>query len=370
MGKRVGLYTALLIFSFFSLSLSSCQEENPGEELGFNKNAFLLHQADEIILPAFQQLHTSANELFRALDSFCQAPDSVRLMHAREIWWNTYRYYLGVSAFNFGPAAAEGLQKDLSEEIAIFPIDAVAIEQKIESRNFALNDFKRDSRGLLTIEYLLFHNSVNQTIEDFNSSNRRDYTLQVSTQVKERIFAVLQRWNSSYRQAFISNNGSGAGSSVSLLYNAFVQSFEATKNFRLGVPLGLRAGQNGAEPQRVECLYSGKGAEALQIQLKTLYGIYEGQSLLSDHNSLGFKAYLLSVYGGPQLVNETEASYENIVNQLNELNRNSGLDVQIQTDPLALKALHTSLQKHTRFFKSDMSSLLGIAITYVSGDGD
>jgi uncharacterized protein len=33
-------------------------------------------------------------------------------------------------------------------------------------------------------------------------------------------------------------------------------------------------------------------------------------------------------------------------------------------------ALHTELQKHTRFFKSDMSSLLGIAITFSSGDGD
>ena len=32
--------------------------------------------------------------------------------------------------------------------------------------------------------------------------------------------------------------------------------------------------------------------------------------------------------------------------------------------------VHTELQKSTRFYKSDMSSLLGIAITYSSGDGD
>lgn len=370
MGTRFGLFTAVLIFSFISLCFTSCKEDHPGEDLGFNKNAFLVHQADEIIIPSMQQLHTSANALFHALDAFCQSPDSNRLLHAREKWWNTYRDYLAVSAFNFGPAAAVGLQKDLSEEIAIFPIDAMAIEEKVESGNFGFSDFKRDSRGLLSIEYLLFNNSVNQTIIDFYSSNRRDYTLQLSTHLKQRVFDVLQSWNSSYRQAFISNNGSGAGSSVSLLYNAFVQSFEATKNFRLGVPLGLRAGQNTAEPERVECLYSGKGADALEIQLKALYRMYEGQSLLSDHNSLGFKAYLMSVYGGPALVEETEASYESIMNQLEELGKNSGLDVQIQKNPKPLEELHNALQKHTRFFKSDMSSLLGIAITYVSGDGD
>jgi hypothetical protein len=42
----------------------------------------------------------------------------------------------------------------------------------------------------------------------------------------------------------------------------------------------------------------------------------------------------------------------------------------VQSAPTAATNFHTELQKHTRFFKSDMSSLLGLAITFSSGDGD
>jgi len=41
----------------------------------------------------------------------------------------------------------------------------------------------------------------------------------------------------------------------------------------------------------------------------------------------------------------------------------------LQND-LNIEALYHELQIHTRYFKSDMSSLLGITITYSSGDGD
>mgnify|MGYP007059449494 CR=1 FL=1 len=42
----------------------------------------------------------------------------------------------------------------------------------------------------------------------------------------------------------------------------------------------------------------------------------------------------------------------------------------ITTDAGRLENLHTEMQKLTRFFKSELSSLLGISITYSSGDGD
>jgi hypothetical protein len=35
-----------------------------------------------------------------------------------------------------------------------------------------------------------------------------------------------------------------------------------------------------------------------------------------------------------------------------------------------LEQIFLEMTKHTRFIKSEMSSLLGISITYASGDGD
>ena len=84
----------------------------------------------------------------------------------------------------------------------------------------------------------------------------------------------------------------------------------------------------------------------------------------------GLKAYLQTAEGGPALVTATEAQLRDVNAALAALPATPALAEQIGTAPGALETLHTELQQQTRYFKSDMSSLLGIAITYSSGDGD
>ena len=77
----------------------------------------------------------------------------------------------------------------------------------------------------------------------------------------------------------------------------------------------------------------------------------------------------MTVTGGEQLINDTKASLEDIWNAYNALPESSFAD-NIVNDINSVEALYQDFTTHTRFFKSDMSSLLGISITFNSGDGD
>lgn len=358
---------ALLLILVFGLG--ACKEDPPVDDT-FNRNAFLEHMADELILPGFRSLNQEMEQLEARLESFVNNPDSGQLALARQHWWQTYQAWLKVNSFNVGPAAESGLRKSLAEEIGTFPVNSAGIESRIASGDTSTQNFLRDTRGFLSIEYLLFHESPAMVVEGFKASNRKNYLLSVSRHCRNRIAQVRNEWESDYRSEFLSSNGSDAGSSVSQLYNAFVMSFENIKNFKLGIPLGLRPGQVTTEPDKSECVYSGKGIEAMILHLRSIIAIYEGNPHSGNVSPNGFKHYLQQVYGGSELVDKTIPSYTQILAQMEGLDKNTPLDQHIRNNPQPLIEIHNALQQHTRFFKSDMSSLLGIAITYSSGDGD
>ena len=59
-----------------------------------------------------------------------------------------------------------------------------------------------------------------------------------------------------------------------------------------------------------------------------------------------------------------------IKEKFNAIPRTNSLAYLMDNEPETVEEFRLELQKHTRFFKSDMSSVLGIAITFSSGDGD
>ena len=85
---------------------------------------------------------------------------------------------------------------------------------------------------------------------------------------------------------------------------------------------------------------------------------------------IGFKEYLESVEGGNDLIASTETQMTAVRAALGAVPESPSLSDQIAGDKTKVEALYTELSKMTRFFKSDMSSVLGIAITFSSGDGD
>ena len=148
-----------------------------------------------------------------------------------------------------------------------------------------------------------------------------------------------------------------------------VRSFELLKNYALGLPLGKIAGQTGPEPTKVEGYYSGSSIRLARQHHAAIMRTWKGLAL-DGPEIRGFRSYLATIPGGGDLITVTLAQDAAIEAAFGTLQDSEVMSDLIVADPARLETLHTECQKMTRFLKSDLSSLLGIAITYSSGDGD
>jgi predicted lipoprotein len=328
--------------------------------------------ADGFIIPAYNQLLKETQTLDSKAEAFNQSSNQENLTALQTAWISAYSTWQKANSFNFGPAGEEGTRKTLLEEIALFPVSESKINSILESNSFNINDFNRDARGFLAIEYLIFDakDDNEKILNTFKTDSRKTYLKALTNHIQERVKFVADAWNGNYKSQFLNANGTESGSSTSTFYNEFVKSFEALKNFKVGLPLGKRPGQTNVMPELVEARYSGKSLEFLKLHIQNLDQIWKGKPYNSDVDGVGFKEYLESVEGGRELIILSESQMMNVTKAVNEIPTTARFSELLTAEPFKIETLHTELQKQTRFFKSDMSSVLGIAITYSSGDGD
>jgi len=368
---RIKTFTLLSAGSLFlGLLLSGCSSDNSSEP-DFDRQELLENYASRLIQPAFQDMETQATQLENRVKQFTENPTFETLSEARNGWSDAYTQWQRANAYNFGPAGESGVRKTLIEEIGTWPVAEDKVEAAILAEDHSLAGFDRDARGFLAMEYLLFGKSSSdaEVVDQFiQSESRRDHLEALSSDLLTRIAQVASEWPS-YEQDFITNDGTDVGSSVSQLYNEWVKSFESVKNFKVGLPAGKRPGQTQPEPQLVEAYYSGSSLSRIKTHLQAIEDIYYGGSP-GNRSNASLKTYLENVVGGAELVADTEAQWAKVMTALEAVPTDQTLQELIAAEDPRVDALHTELQKHTRFFKSDMSSLLGIAITFSSGDGD
>jgi predicted lipoprotein len=336
----------------------------------FDRKALLSFYANSFIKPGYSELTSYLQDLKIAVENVKSQTDTSVITNARFKWIETYKSWMHVNAFNFGPAGEQGITMPLIQEIGTFPVSELKIETAISNASWNLNDFNRDARGFLTMEYLLFKPyRADSAIVALNDTIRLKYLTDVISNTLSRVQTVSDTWNNTYYDNFISNNGTDAGSSISMFYNEFVKSFETIKNLKLELPLGLRPGQIQADPSLAEARYSGTSMQMMREHYATLVLIWKGISI-NGTKGVGFRDYLESVTGGEALIESTQIQITATENALQSIPDAPPLIVLIQNNDPRLTALHTEIQKMTRYFKSDLSSLIGIAITYSSSDGD
>ncbi|MBK8191955.1 MAG: imelysin family protein [Lewinellaceae bacterium] len=355
------------------LLFHACSSDNGnGPSDSFDRQAMLRNYADNLIKPAYADLLGNTGSLRASVAAFNASPSTLELGALQTAWAAAYSSWQYANAYNFGPAGEEGLRKGLIEEIGTFPASKSKIEDAILSGQWNLQDFNRDARGFPAMEYLIFgenQNAAEVAGAYVTDANRRNYLAALADDLVDRVTEVSSAWNGPYYDAFIQNDGTDVGSSTSALYNEFVRSYEAIKNFKLGLPLGKRPGQTQTEPQLVEAYYSDASIPSLRIHFSAIEDIWYGRAK-NGQDGIGFREYLESVEGGTALIASTETQLAAVKAALAAVPNQPGMSEQIAGDKTALENLYTELQKMTRFFKSDMSSLLGIAITFSSSDGD
>lgn len=362
---KLGTFLSIVIF------LSACkgtEDIEPKDQETFNKRNMLESFADRIIIPNLAALKTSVTKLKNSTDVFIQSPTEENLDLLRMHWDSSYVDFLHCNAFNFGPGLVP-ITGMFAENIGVWPVNTARVEQRIQQKNYSIQDFERDTRGFQAVEYLLFSEDALVKFQDtLTGSDRKAYLQALIQHISGWVISMNNGWVT-YRTEFIENDGNDAGSSISMLYNSYLESFESLKNFKIGIPAGVRAGQTQAEPTKTESYYSGYSTRHLKEHFDAIYYMWKGNSR-NRIAGIGFDDWLNSLQDGKTLLSETTLRFEELKTLNQSFNDSVSVSNYVGSDLVKVQNMYTEYQKITRYLKSDLSSLIGIAITYSSGDGD
>ncbi len=344
-----------LLLSFNCACTSSNLEVEKPQPL--DQKDMLRHYADDLIIPAFKDLQTNVDALQKAAETLVTQPTLANLSALQTTWTKTHLAFQAANAYNFGPAGESGSRMRLVQEIGTFPISVLKIETNIAKGLPVPNDPNYDARGLLAIEYLIFDDQGDhqRILDGLITASRQVYLRKQIANLKAHVDDVVTGW-ATYRDTFINDEGTAAGSSISNLYNEFLRSYEALEKSKVSQPLATPT-----PPSSVEAYYSGQSLDFIRAHFAALENIWRGRDAKAD--GLGFDDYLKTVAGGPALVTNIEAQLTAIRQALTDLGGASSLTKQMQANSTKVQKLQTELQKGSRLFKEDMSSLLGLTVT-------
>lgn len=352
--------------------LFACGDDEAPESKSdnFDRKKMLVNWADNIIIPSYNAYETSLKELQSAKNNFVDNPDNNNLYLLRDKWADAYIAWQKVSLFEIGKAE----QIALRDYTNIYPASRDKIDLAIESGeyNFELPS-SRDMQGFPALDYLLYGtgNSDSEISQKLAQSN---YSLFLSDLV-ERLISfsqpVFDDWNNAYRDQFVENGGSDAGSSVNKMVNDYMFYYEKVlRAGKIGIPAGVFS--NSSRSDLVEGYYSRNLSKTLCLaSLNAVIDFFNGKHFNSDQKGESMSSYLDFLNS----VSETESLSLVISNQF-DLSKekieilNDDFVTQVETDNTAMLEAYDELQANVILMKVDMFQAMNIRVDYVDADGD
>ncbi len=355
----------LFLFTLLGLLFNVSCNQPPA----FERSSFLENYAHNIVLPSIENVVQMAHNLQKATTNLGKKRDAESLKLAQSAWDQAYSAWLKMKLLNFGPGGPEGRRRTILEEVGLWPVDVEGIEEKIQTGDFQLNDAKRNTRGLLAAEYLLFEETPAGILQSPEIDKRLDYLNLIIEKLVLQLDELQKAWQNDYLSKFLQNDGTEVKSSTTLMFNEMVRCFEALRDVQLGIPMGLIAGQSGPQPELAEARFSKNSLKYLLAGYENLISFWEGKKH-TEEDGIGWEEYLLSVEGGPALVENIRARLVKIDDIIDRIPQDQNFELLAVNDDPALTEFYHELKELTPYFKGASSSLLSLAITFSSGDGD
>ena len=363
-----------LIAGVFVL-LFSCSKNSsspPNEDPGFDKTAMLTNYADNIIIPAYLKLQEDVDALVVAVDAFADAPSLATLDEVKAVYRKVYHTYENIEVFNFGPAGAVqldyyvnfsgGLNYSFTDdgELTGYTVDSVSIENNITSGIYDLTVYARNnfySQGFPALGYLLFGPNAIAKFEN-NTANRVKYLKDVVQRIKTLTDKIVTDWNT-YRSTFIGNTKSDVGSPIGNIVNMLAFQMDMMKGPRIGWPFGKQS--NGIVfPSKSEAYFAGIGSALAGENIKSLKNTFVG-------GSKGISAYLVSL-DKETLNNDVLAQFDITIGKIDAIP--DPLSASFTDEAAKVEEAYKEIQKLLTLLKTDVSSALGVQISFMDNDGD
>ncbi|MDF2436322.1 MAG: hypothetical protein K0Q95_698 [Bacteroidota bacterium] len=376
MKKKISICLSLVCLSLF---FSRCDKKKPEEEASpessFDKSGMLANIGDNLIIPAYADFNTSADSFQLSANAFISNPSHGSLDVLQSAFTKCYKKYQWISTYEFGPAETEFIRNSMN----VFPCDTIEINSKIAAANYDLSTIADiDVKGFPAVDYLLFGHHLNDTAivslfsTDANASNRKTYLSTIISEIKNKAGIIYAGWQpngGNYISVFKNSTGSDVGSSIGLLVNQLCYDLELLKNARIAIPLGKRS-LGVPLPEKSEAFYSGISVSLASEHLNSLENVYLGRSK-QNVDGLGFDNYLNHIdarYFSGTLDAAIKSKFSAAKSKLSLIT--GRLSDAVISNPATVDAAYMELQQLVVLLKVDMTSALGVSITYVDNDGD
>jgi hypothetical protein len=301
--------------------------------------------------------------------AFSQEVSQENLQALRTAWYETLKSWQYVGMFDFGPAFNNGLLTAVNQ----YPIDTVKVNNNMASGNYNLESSQNtDATGLQALDFLLYGkaNSDAGVLAYFETHPEAlIYITDITGVMEERIAAATGAWQGDYRNNFIGAGGTDIGSAMGQLINAAIRYYERNlRDAKIGIPAGARTTSGEPLPDKVECLYSGiYSREMLTRNVEAWQNMFNGISG-QGANGPGIDDYLnylgTEFEPGIPLHAEINTRFELVLEQT------ANLAEAVVTEQNQALGVFEEMQRVVVLLKVDMTSALGVQITYADNDGD
>lgn len=366
-------FKVFLLFSFL-LTLAGCSFPT-GRATSFDRRAMLRDMTTNAILPLHEQFAAEAARLQEAAQAFRATPSAEALDTLQARWRSTAEAWNRVELFEIGPVR----EARLHNEIEKWPPNEEFIEEFIAGEALLDEAFVAGSgstsKGLPAIEYLLFdaeggNARILASLTDGAAGARRvAYLLALTENLRGRADALLALWDKSgenYAQGFIEadTDGDDLQGSVSMMANEMVGLIEGVAQMKLADPLGLKV-YGVVQPDHVEAHRSDQGTASLLANLEGFRQAFTGV------DGQGFDDYLdflgAQHESGPlsaAILAQTDAT-------IAALRAIEGpMEEALTRHPEQVRRAYDEAKALLVLIKVDMTSQLGVTVTFNDNDGD
>lgn len=363
----------LLFLSFLLIGLWISCGESEDDNLDpcateFDQEAMFKNVADNIIVPTYQELNEKVATLSATTLTFLNNTDETSLANVQDAFQQAYLSWQKAAQYEFGPAETVFLRNSFNN----FPLNIAVLQDNISTQTYDLSDPNAYDKGLPALDYLLYaygdSTLIQYTTAD-DAENRKQYLLDLVTDMQTKVNQVNDAWHGDYKDNFIQNTGTEAGASLSLLINNINENYELIKREKLGIPSGVLT-LGFLNPDKVEAYFSGISNDLAITALKATEQLYLGKSN-EGVDGLGLDDYLAAtgVEKNEQLLDDViQAQFTNAINALNDLA--NPLSNTVETDTDAVITAYNEITKQLVNIKTDMPSVLCVSITYIDNPSD
>lgn len=372
--KKIFLGFILLVF-IVACSSSSTDDGPSGKTDNFDRGALLINLADNIVIPAFEDLQTKLSALDIARGNFTSDLSQTNLDAFSNAWLDAYKTWQYVEMFNIGKAEERGGNEfGFVSFFNIHPLTVSDVQNGAANGNYDLDTANfHDAQGFPALDFLIHGvaDSDADAIDKFTSNSSKDgyakYLLDVINQMSTLNNSILSDWKGNYRSSFISGTGNTVTSSLNKIVNDYIFYYEKLlRAKKIGTPAGNFS--NAPLPETVEAFYKKDVSRDLALTgINAAQDFFNGKAYNGSLLGESFKTYL-EFLDRSDLATLINSKFDDARQKIQVLDDN--FVTQINTDNTKMTEAYDALQLVVVNLKIDMIQAFGVVVDFVDADGD